>query len=84
MSERPNISMSEMDRRLLAEKDEIISRQHQIDTITSLLKEEISNKQSFARSLRLQMSKNEELINAVPWIVLLISKELTYSEVNRY
>lgn len=85
MSEVPNSTLSEADQRLLAEKDELIARQQlQIDMFKNLLKEEVSNKQSFARSLRLQMSKNEELINAVPWIVILISKDLKYSDANRY
>ena len=81
----PNTILPEHQQALLAEKDAIISRQQrQIDSLTQILKEEISDKQSFARSLRLQISKNEELINAVPWIVLLISKDLLYSEVNPY
>ena len=85
MSEVPSQISQESDLTLLDEKDTIISRQQrQIESLKNLLKEEISNKQSFARSLRLQISKNEELINAVPWIVLLISKDLLYSDVNRY
>lgn len=85
MSEVPNNTISPGDPDLLAEKDKIIARQQQqIDMLKELLKEEVSNKQSFVRSLRLQMSKTEELINAVPWIVILISKDLKYSDVNRY
>ena len=85
MSDVPNNIMHEFDQQLLEEKDAVIARQQsQIESLKELLKEEISSKQSFARSLRLQMSKNEELINAVPWIVLLISKELLYCDVNRY
>ena len=81
----PNKIPPEIDHQLLEEKDALIFRQQQqINALKELLKEEISNKQSFARSLRLQMSKNEELINAVPWIVLLVSKDLLYSDVNRY
>ena len=85
MSKVPNPLSSEVKATLLEEKDELISRQQrQIDTLRGLLQEEIADKQSFARSLRLQMSKNEELINSVPWIVLLVSNELIYSDVNRY
>ena len=67
------------------EKDLLIARQgQQIALLKGLLNDEISNKQSFANSLSLQISKNEDLINAVPWIVLLISPNLLYSEVNHY
>ena len=75
----------EINPQLLAEKDELILRQQQqIALLKNLLNEEISNKQTFARALSLQNSKNEELINSVPWIVLLISKDLVYCDVNRY
>ena len=85
MLEAPKYVSPDVDSASLTEKDAIISRQKsQIETIKTLLQEEVANKQSFARSLRLQMSKNEDLINSVPWIVLLISKELRYSDVNRY
>ena len=70
---------------LLDEKDLIIARQaQQIALLKGLLNEEISHKQSFANALSLQISKNEDLINAVPWIVLLIAPDFRYSEVNNY
>ena len=70
---------------LLARKDLIISNQaKQIELLKGLLNEEISHKQSFANALSLQISKNEDLINAVPWIVLLVSPALCYTEVNQY
>ena len=85
MSDSTKPSSTQINENLLAEKEALIARQQkQIDALKDMLKEEIANKQSFDRSLRLQMSKNEELINAVPWIVLLISKTLTYRDVNRY
>ena len=85
MHDLPDNELSDEIRKLLAEKDAIIAqKQHQIGFLQNMLQEEVADKQSFARSLSLQMSKTEELINAVPWIVLLISNKLRYSEVNKY
>ena len=67
------------------ERDQIIAQQQkQIDGLKQLLKHEIQHKESISKALRYHLNKNEELINAVPWIVLLISQNKTYSEVNHY
>ena len=85
MSDLPDSELPEEIQHLLDEKDAIIEKkQKQISFLSRLLKEEVENKQSFARSLSLQINKNDQLINAVPWIVFLVSKELRYSDVNQY
>ncbi|MFK7846634.1 MAG: ATP-binding protein [Rhodothermales bacterium] len=67
------------------DKDVIIAQQAQmITSLKALLNEEIAQKQSFARALRLESTRHEELINAVPWIVMLISPQLFYSDINEY
>lgn len=69
----------------LEDKDLIIAQQERIiESLKALLKEEIAQKQSFARALRLESTRHEELINAVPWIVIRISSQLVYSDVNEY
>lgn len=67
------------------DKDLVMAQQeHMIESLKALLKEEIAQKQSFARALRLESTRHEELINAVPWIVIRISSQLVYSDVNEY
>ena len=67
------------------EKDQLIGRlERQNEALKNLLKQEILHKESISRALRYHLNKNEELVNAVPWIVLLISKNLTYGDANRY
>lgn len=70
---------------ILAEKEaEIAKLERKNQSLTNLLKQEITHKESISRALRYHLNKNEELVNTVPWIVLQISKKLSYIEVNRY
>ena len=63
---------------------QIDALQRKNEALQNLLKQEIEHKESISSALRYHLNKNEALINAVPWIVLQISKTLTYIEVNRY
>ncbi len=84
MSDKGNISALDLNA-LLEERDEEIARlRTQNDSLRELLKQEILHKESIARALRYHLNIHEELINAVPWIVVLVSRNLTYSDVNRY
>lgn len=70
---------------IIKEKEAQITKlERKNDALTSLLKQEVAHKESISRALRHHLNKNEALINAVPWIVLQISKKCTYVEVNRY
>ena len=69
----------------LEEKEKLIEKQQrQIDALKGLLKNEIQHKESISKALRYHLNRNEELVNAVPWIVLLVSENKSYSDVNRY
>jgi len=73
------------DTAITEDKDAIIAQQGQIiESLKVLLTEEIAQKQSFSRALQLESTRHEELINAVPWIVLRISAQRIYSDVNEY
>ncbi len=59
-------------------------RERQIEILKSLLAEEAAQKASVAGALRYEQQKTEELINAVPWIVVWVSSDLRYKEVNAF
>lgn len=70
---------------LLKEKEAHIAKlERKNEALTNLLKQEITHKESISKALRFHLNKSENLINAVPWIVLQLSSKGTYVEVNRY
>ncbi len=59
-------------------------RDRRADILKRLLAEEAAHKASLARALRYEQHKTEEFINAVPWMVIWVSKGLRYKEVNSF
>ena len=70
---------------LLREKERTIrDMEDRLAALKSLLAEETAQKASIARALQYEQQKTEELINVVPWIVVWVSSNLKYKEVNSF